>query len=64
MITIVEPVLVFPPASFTVQVIVDTPPLNEPLALLLLPVLQVAPVILYDMETTPQLSVAVNTGIV
>ena len=56
---------ILPHASVTVHVIVDTPVLNNPLALVPEPLRVVTPVTLYVIVGVPvQLSVATNTGIV
>ena len=66
-LTFVAHVDIFPHPSFTVQVIMDKPGLNNPLASLPEPLRVVAPVTWNDIfkaGVAVQLSVAVNTGIV
>ena len=66
MVTVVVQVEVFPHASVTVHVIVETPGINTPLASFPVPLLVVAPVIWNVIFKGPplQLPDATNVGIV
>jgi hypothetical protein len=67
MVTDVEQVDIFPHPSLTVQVIVETPKLNVPLASIPVPLRLVAPVTWYEIIKAPkaeQLSAATKVGIV